>query len=147
KTRHIEWRLAADTSGAAEVVLTGYDATDDRELAARVRRSEKLAAVGTLAAGLAHEIRNPLNGAQLHLKFLERGLAKSSADPDMRAAASVVADEIKRLGKLVDDFLDFARPHRLERASIDAATLCARAAGLVAARAAAANVELACDLP
>ena len=51
----------------------GQDTTDENALAARVRQSEKLAAVGTLAAGLAHEIRNPLNGAQLHVTFLERG--------------------------------------------------------------------------
>ena len=65
-----------------EVVLfaIGHDMTDENALAARVRQSEKLAAVGTLAAGLAHEIRNPLNGAQLHITFLERALKRAGVD-------------------------------------------------------------------
>ncbi len=63
-----------------EVVLfaIGQDTTDENALAPRVRQSEKLAAVGDpRRPALAHEIRNPLNGAQLHVTFLERGLARA----------------------------------------------------------------------
>ncbi len=82
KTRDVEWQLAYARSEADEEVVLfaiGRDTTDEDALAARVLQSEKLAAVGTLAAGLAHEIRNPLNGAKLHVTFLERGLSRAEA--------------------------------------------------------------------
>ena len=67
-----------------------------------------------LAAGLAHEIRNPLNGASLHLSVIERGLARSGDVPaPMREAAEVLRNEIRRLGSLVTDFLEVARPRPL----------------------------------
>ncbi len=113
KTREVRWQLAYAPSATADEVVCfaiGQDTTDQNALAARVRQSEKLAAVGTLAAGLAHEIRNPLNGAQLHVTFLERGLRRAGiADADTLEAVRVVQDEIKRLSALVNEFLDFAQ--------------------------------------
>jgi signal transduction histidine kinase len=79
-----------------------------------LRQSDRLASTGALAAGLAHEIRNPLNGASLHLSVIERGLARSaSVPPAMREAADVLRAEIRRLGELVTDFLEIARPNPL----------------------------------
>ncbi|HLM74577.1 MAG TPA: ATP-binding protein, partial [Polyangiaceae bacterium] len=133
----------------AEVVLfaIGLDTTDQSDLARRVRQSEKLAAVGTLAAGLAHEIRNPLNGAALHVTFLERGLKRSGADEETRGAVKVVGDEIKRLSALVSEFLDFARPQPLQKKAVSIRTLCERAAQIMAPDAARANIEVKLDLP
>ncbi len=115
--RDVRWQLAYSPSEGEpdEVVLfaIGRDITRENALAARVRQSEKLAAVGTLAAGLAHEIRNPLNGAQLHVTFLERALRKSAATDDTLDAVAVIREEIKRLDALVTEFLDFARPKPL----------------------------------
>jgi signal transduction histidine kinase len=112
-----------------------------------VRQSEKLAAVGTLAAGLAHEIRNPLNGAALHVRILERGLKRSGADEETMGAVQVVGDEIKRLGALVSEFLDFARPNPLSKRPVSVRALCERTVQMVASDAAAANVEVTIDLP
>ena len=150
KTRDVEWQLAYARSEADdEVVLfaIGRDTTDEDALAARVLQSEKLAAVGTLAAGLAHEIRNPLNGAKLHVTFLERGLVRGGADPDMLDALRTVRDEIARLSGLVTDFLDFARPRESHRAATSLRALCERAAQLVRPEAAAESVRIDVDLP
>ncbi|WP_437586707.1 protoglobin domain-containing protein [Sorangium sp. So ce1000] len=152
KIREVRWQLAYAPSAADdEVVLfaIGQDTTDENALAARVRQSEKLAAVGTLAAGLAHEIRNPLNGAQLHVTFLERGLARAGLkDPDTQEAIQVVRDEIRRLSALVSEFLDFARPKPLHLRPTPLVPLCERAARVAASSdGAGAQAEVKVDLP
>ena len=151
KDRSMRWQLAHAPSHATgdDVVAfaIGQDVTDEKALAERTRQSEKLAAVGILAAGLAHEIRNPLNGAHLHVTFLERGLRKSGADLESLEAVRVVADEIKRLSALVSEFLDFARPRPLEKKAMSVQALCERVAQLVAADAEKANATVDLELP
>ncbi|WP_437671101.1 protoglobin domain-containing protein [Sorangium sp. So ce131] len=151
KIRDVRWQLAYAPSAADdEVVLfaIGQDTTDENALAARVRQSEKLAAVGTLAAGLAHEIRNPLNGAQLHVTFLERGLARAGMrDPDTLEAIKVVREEIRRLSTLVSEFLDFARPKPLNLEPASLVAICERAARIASSDAAGAAAEVKVDLP
>lgn len=148
--RSIRWQLAASPSALVdEVVLfaIGQDRTEEAALAERTHQHEKLAAVGTLAAGLAHEIRNPLNGAQLHVAYLARSLKRSAAAPDLLEAVSVVADEIKRLAALVTEFLDFARPKPLIREALSVRTLCERSLHLVTPEASSQQVALHADIP
>ncbi len=108
------------------VFASGLDVTELRAYQHRAALSEKLAAIGTLAAGLAHEIRNPLNAAHLQLQLLERRAAR--ADPEGRLAeiARTVQGEIDRLSRLVDDFLRFARPAPLRAAPLDLVELAAQ---------------------
>ena len=123
KTRTVRWHSAAHQATDAQtptVVLVGVDVTTERELERRARQNERLAATGALAAGLAHEIRNPLNGASLHLSVIERGLARTPNVPAaMREAAEVLRAEIRRLGGLVTDFLEVGRPKPLVLAECD----------------------------
>jgi signal transduction histidine kinase len=149
KYRDVRWHIAyAPSAQHDEVVLfvIGQDMTEELALQEKTRQHEKLAAVGTLAAGLAHEIRNPLNGAQLHVAFLERAL-KKTADPDMLEAVNVVGDEIKRLAALVSEFLDFARPRPPQLKAVSARSLADRVLPLVSQKAHDANVVLALDFP
>jgi PAS domain S-box-containing protein len=150
KIREVLWQLAYSPSKAdTEVVLfaVGQDTTDQNALAQRVRQAEKLAAVVTLAAGLAHEIRNPLNGAALHVTFLERGLKRSGGGDEAMEAVKVVGDEIKRLSALVSEFLDFARPQPLVKRPASIRMLCQKAVQMVAPDAATASVHMKTDLP
>ena len=150
KTRSVRWQIAHAPSEDVDDVAAfaiGRDTTEERAFAERTRQSEKLAAIGTLAAGLAHEIRNPLNGAHLHVTFLERGLRKSGADPEALEAVKVVAEEIRRLSALVSEFLDFARPKPLDKRTTSVQSLCARVAQLVSVDAERAKVSVALDLP
>jgi PAS domain S-box-containing protein len=153
KVRDVRWRVAPLSSeDEGELFAMGYDVTDERAVRQRDQQQERLAAVGTLAAGLAHEIRNPLNGAQLHVSFLERVLSKDPAETRSRAneealeAVGIVGDEIKRLARLVTDFLDFARPRPLARSRTGVRALCERAMQLASANAGEA-VTLRLDLP
>ena len=94
---------------------------EKRELSRRATIAEKLAAVGTMTAGLSHEIRNPLNAAGLQLAVLERRLRRlSPADqPLLLEPLGLVRDEITRLGRLLDEFLLFARPRELTLQALD----------------------------
>ncbi len=85
---------------------------EKRELSRRAQRAENLAAVGTMTAGLSHEIRNPLNAAALQLAVLERRIRKApqEAQPPLLEPLQLVRDEIRRLDHILEDFLQFARP-------------------------------------
>jgi signal transduction histidine kinase len=92
----------------------GLDVTNERDMLRRTLQVERLAAVGTLAAGLAHEVRNPLNSATLQLQVLKRRIERGKSGPDdLLPVAGLVDSEIQRLGRLVNDFLAFARPKPL----------------------------------
>jgi signal transduction histidine kinase len=85
-----------------------------------------MAAMGTLATALAHEIRNPLNAAKLQLELFTRR-AKKLSDDEARellgGPAELVRDEINRLGSLLDEFLELARPRQVDRKPIALAEL------------------------
>ena len=96
-----------------------------RQAEAEARRSERLAALGQMTAGLAHELRNPLGVIQASAETLgkepppEGALAKE--------LAGYISSEVQRLNTLVSRFLDFARPHNLEKHPEDIPTLVERA--------------------
>jgi nitrogen-specific signal transduction histidine kinase len=80
---------------------------------AEARRSERLAALGKLSAGLAHEIRNPLGVIKGSAEMLSQKL--KSSEPLAAELSGYISSEVNRLSALVSRFLDFARPLQLER--------------------------------
>ena len=146
--RWVRWH-ATQLPGEAETLacLIGVDVTEERALEMRTRRAERLASLGTLAAGLAHEIRNPLNAASLQLKLVTRRLGKSQEQGVQSAlkAARVVDCELERLAGLVQDFLAFARPAPLRRTKGDLGESVATVMSLMQAEAEAARVTLVRD--
>jgi signal transduction histidine kinase len=94
---------------------------EKRDLARRAQMAEKLATVGTMTAGLSHEIRNPLNAASLQLQVLERRIQKLGKEdqPALLEPLSLVRDEIKRLNHVLEDFLQLARSRDLVPVELD----------------------------
>ena len=150
RLREVAWALSPLTGLPGDDVValaTGRDVTDEKTRDERARQNERLAAIGTLAAGLAHEIRNPLNGAQLHVSFLERAIKRKSSEQEMLEATRVVGDEIKRLANLVSEFLDFARPKPPELKPTSLVHALEHACSLVESSAKAKSVRITCDIP
>lgn len=81
-----------------------------RKLEADTQRGEQLAYLGTLASGLAHEIRNPLNAMNINLQLLEEELEQEKVSEEMLTLLRGSRFEVLRLERLVKDFLAFARP-------------------------------------
>ncbi len=121
----LRWNLSP-IEETGEICAFALDVTRERRLAEQGRRAKTLASLGTLAAGLAHEIRNPLNAAQLQLMLVERAIVKAGESVDSRALRSsgLVKAELTRLAGLVEDFLAFARPNQLRITSTDVGMLC-----------------------
>jgi signal transduction histidine kinase len=146
--RKVRWRQSEvkGHDARATTYAVGIDVTDEDEILRRVLRSERLAAVGTLAAGLAHEVRNPLNSASLQLTLLERRLARGDDPASVRPIAQIIKSEIDRLDRLVREFLAFAQPRPLEPRPVDLGELFSTVATLITPEAASVHVSIAVDM-
>ncbi|MBM4361061.1 MAG: response regulator [Deltaproteobacteria bacterium] len=146
----VRWRRSQVSPELGRAPLTfavGVDVTEEREMQLRTLRAERLAAVGTLAAGLAHEVRNPLNSASLQLRVLERRLGRGETElPALLPVLSLVDGELRRLDRLVSEFLAFARPAPLTLGTLDLNALAASVGELVRPECDAAGVTLSLDL-
>ena len=141
----VRWHFTTVPTAAGPLLCAlGLDVTEERDLQLRTRRAERMASLGMMAAGLAHEIRNPLNAAHLQLTLLQRRLGRTSGADVQGAleASALVQSEMSRLAGLVDEFLQFARPQPLRLARIDATQTMGEIVRLMAPEAAGAGVLL-----
>jgi len=123
-------------------IATVVERLQQREL--EILHQQQLAAVGQLAAGLAHELRNPLMPMKM---LVQKALARPDDAGMKRHQLEVISEEIQRLETLISEFLDFARPQALEKRSIDLAATVRQSIDLVAPRAAAQQIEIETQMP
>jgi two-component system sensor histidine kinase PilS (NtrC family) len=95
-------------------IINFQDVTDLREMERVLRRNERLAALGTLAASVAHEVRNPLAAIAGCAELLEPDVGEED-----KRLIHVIRSESARLADIVTDLLDYARPRKLERHKIE----------------------------
>jgi two-component system sensor histidine kinase PilS (NtrC family) len=120
ESRHLGFSCAAlhDNEGEAEgTVVIFQDLTRIVEMEDQLRRSERLATVGQLAAGLAHEIRNPLASLSGSIELLESEMPELASDA--KRLFEIVHRETERLNRLLTEFLHFARPDPSRREVIE----------------------------
>ena len=98
------------------LVITFQDLTHVRAMEETSRRQERLSAVGRVAAGIAHEIRNPLAAMRGSIQVLQ---SEVQADPSQAELMGIVLRESDRLNRIITDFLTYARPRPVELAEID----------------------------
>jgi len=107
------------------LMLRHYQLDSEEKLVARERRiqADRIAALQTMTAGLAHEVRNPLNAAKLQLELLERRLRRQGDDPKILEPVALAHHEIGRLTELLNEFLAFAGPPALHAGEHDAVAI------------------------
>ncbi len=92
------------------------DLSDLRALEIEIQRKDKLAAVGTLAAGIAHEVRNPLSSIRGYATFFG---SLFDSGTENRKAANIMAEEVDRVNRVISELLEFARPVNLKLEKTD----------------------------
>ena len=87
------------------------DVTAKRDEESRLKRAESLASLTTMAAGVAHEIKNPLASMSIHLQLMRRQLNGDCADPEeLKESLTILEEETERLNAIVSDYLFAVRP-------------------------------------
>jgi signal transduction histidine kinase len=131
-----------DRAGGAVLAIRDLDPV--RAVQSLVTYSQKLAALGRLTSGVAHEVKNPLNAMRIHLELLKARLG--GTNPAARENLDVIAHEIQRLDRVVQGFLKFVRPEELNLAPVDVSALLSEVARLMTPEAERARTRIAVDV-
>lgn len=108
--------LASEDRMVLGFVIVCSDLSEVQMLRDRAKRAEALAALGTIAAGVAHEVRNPLHAIRGAAELLD---LKVGADPDVAQYVNVIAQETERADSIIEEVLDYSRAPRMEMVPVD----------------------------
>jgi signal transduction histidine kinase len=111
----------------------------------RMKERDRLAALGQMAAGLAHEIRNPLGSIKGAAQYLQP-VEGQKADTGTREFLDIIVEEVDRLNKIVSQFLDYARPYRGDPSPLDANDVVRKTINLIEKERGGSRVEIAMNL-
>lgn len=143
RTLSVSSSQVSNASGALEtIVLVIQDLSEKVAMEADLRRRDRLASMGALASGVAHEVRNPLNAIGVIVQRLRREFTSLKDQGEYAQLTGVVAEEVKRVNRIIQQFLELARPPALAKKREDLAALLERAAQTIEPRVLAAGLEL-----
>jgi PAS domain S-box-containing protein len=137
-------RLRGELTDAVAIM---HDVTETRRLAMQAEQNERLAAVGDLAAGVAHEIRNPLNAISIAAQRLKAEFRPTEQPEEFSALLTHLRGEIARVNDTVQQFLGLARGVKLERGPVDLSELVTRVAATLQMEAEQKGVTLTAECP
>ena len=137
-------QVLRDESGVSGVMVSARDMEQLQRLGSHLSYAQKLAALGKLTSGVAHEIKNPLNAMVIHVALLRERLARAS--PETQASLDTLEREIRRLDQVIQGFLRFTRPEDLQLTSIPLRELFDQVERLVSAEAKANGIEIATEV-
>jgi two-component system sensor histidine kinase PilS (NtrC family) len=112
--------LSTEAGVTTGMVITFQDLTQVRSLEETSRRQDRLAAIGRMAASIAHEIRNPLAAMRGSIQMLR---SEMKSDPSQTELMEIILRESDRLNQIITDFLNYARPRSLTPARVDVGNL------------------------
>jgi two-component system sensor histidine kinase HydH len=101
-----------EEDGARGVVVLFRDITEIKQLKKEIAQSQRLASLGSLAAGVAHEIRNPLSSIKGFATYFKE---RYRDNPDDSQTADIMVQEVDRLNRVIGQLLDYARPMTMNR--------------------------------
>ena len=102
-----------DHDKQSNTILVIRDLTEQKRLENQIQRTERLSAMGELASGVAHEIRNPLNTIGTIVQQLDKDFKPVENGPEYHELAKIVYKEVRRIDQTINDFLRFSRPEPL----------------------------------
>jgi len=112
--------LSSERGETTGMVITFQDLTHVRSLEETSRRQDRLAAIGRMAASIAHEIRNPLAAMRGSIQMLRSEMDNDSSQTELM---EIILRESDRLNRIITDFLSYARPRSLTQARVDVGDL------------------------
>jgi two-component system sensor histidine kinase HydH len=137
-------RLRSDESKFLGYVLIFRDLTEVRRLEQELERNKRLASLGNLAAGVAHEIRNPLSSIKGFATYFRDRLKDR---PEDQSTATTMIQEVERLDRVIGQLLEFARPSRLKITSVRMSDLVQHSLKLIEADIRTRHIEVQSDVP
>ncbi len=117
--------ISATTNYNEQNVIESYtvvfnDITERKNLEENSRRNEKLTAMGELASGVAHEIRNPINAIGMIAQRIQKEFAPGDNNDEFNSITNLLRTEVTRINKIIKQFLDYAKPLEVKQAEVEA---------------------------
>ena len=103
-----------DEDDTKNCILLIRDLTDQKLMEEQIERTQRLTAMGELASGVAHEIRNPLNSISTIIQQLDKDFTPTDDKEEYHELSNIVYSEINRINQTVKDFLHFAKPEEIK---------------------------------
>lgn len=123
------------------------DVTEKALLEERLRRMERYMGLGSLAAGLQHEIKNPLSALMLHIQLLQERLAQDDMQPDVKEMLDVLQAEVNRISRVLDGFRNYATVNEAGKSPVQITDLIEKLVRLLRPQADSHRVDIRVELP